>query len=259
MIAIIAILAAILLPALQQARERANSTKCISNLKNAGSLGRMYLDSNRNLWPAGDLTNSAADGTMPWWVCLARAKLAAGPVSNSGGEPTNSLSWNYNLNPAFRCPSMVLNETCGRPQGYGSSSAKMKSTADKKLPTFPFYNVDDPDLLKDGITNERDIDPSERVWLLDTGNPYEGVLCPHTHWEPDRTSLADDYCGYAVAIHGGRLNLLNMSGSVASVQPDGLGSWYAAMANNVSNNCHLRSKPIKNYITPTDSAVRTLP
>ena len=51
-IAIIAILAAILLPALQSARVRAQTTSCISNLKQMGTLGQMYLDSHRNFWPA---------------------------------------------------------------------------------------------------------------------------------------------------------------------------------------------------------------
>ena len=50
-IAIIAILAAILLPALQQARERAMSANCISNFKQMGVVSAMYMDANRGFWP----------------------------------------------------------------------------------------------------------------------------------------------------------------------------------------------------------------
>ncbi|MBR2873792.1 MAG: prepilin-type N-terminal cleavage/methylation domain-containing protein, partial [Lentisphaeria bacterium] len=45
-IAIIAILAAMLLPALQQARERAKSTTCLNNLSQLGSANAMYAADN---------------------------------------------------------------------------------------------------------------------------------------------------------------------------------------------------------------------
>ena len=46
-IAIIAILAAILLPALQAARERAKATNCVSNMKQLGTTVNIYLDNCR--------------------------------------------------------------------------------------------------------------------------------------------------------------------------------------------------------------------
>ena len=50
-IAIIAILAAMLLPALQQARERAKATTCINNLKNIGNAAVMYQGDFRGYLP----------------------------------------------------------------------------------------------------------------------------------------------------------------------------------------------------------------
>ncbi|MBO5668426.1 MAG: DUF1559 domain-containing protein [Lentisphaeria bacterium] len=61
-IAIIAILAAILLPALNSARERGRSASCINNMKQLGLKAQMYTDDNDNRWlpwrqgPRGDYT-----------------------------------------------------------------------------------------------------------------------------------------------------------------------------------------------------------
>ncbi|MBO4633041.1 MAG: type II secretion system protein, partial [Lentisphaeria bacterium] len=51
-VAIIAILAGMLLPALNAARERAKSASCIGNLKQTYTVARMYLNDYNDFFPA---------------------------------------------------------------------------------------------------------------------------------------------------------------------------------------------------------------
>lgn len=60
-IAIIAILAALLLPALNSARERARGVACISNLKQVGMSCRMYADQNKDILAVQFVTGDGYD------------------------------------------------------------------------------------------------------------------------------------------------------------------------------------------------------
>ena len=232
-IAIIAILAAILLPALQQARDRAMATKCVSNLKNCGTLGQMYLDSHKAYWTTGAFATSGST-LMPWFVELARAKLIGGP--------TTRATCHQNRDTLTLCPSIPFDELLSAyyPQSYGSSNA-VNATV---FPTKPYYKTNDPASTKvagDTVVAE----PSRRVWLIDSASTFHGNHPPYqlTGWSSGGNTQSDG-SGYAIAIHGGRMNLLSFNGAVTGENPQGLYEWFAPyVTNDGAINRH-----IQNYI-----------
>lgn len=78
-VAIIAILAAMLLPVLSKAREKARQAKCISNLKQIGIALFMYTQDNNEYLPPADIGGSAWYGLPP-----------------SAGGLTAYLNWDWN-------------------------------------------------------------------------------------------------------------------------------------------------------------------
>ena len=81
-IAIIAILAAMLLPALQQARDRASATGCQNNVKTLGNAVGFYIQDNSDWWP-GYWNTRAAYGTVPYRLGFFHSRKRPG---NSTGD-----------------------------------------------------------------------------------------------------------------------------------------------------------------------------
>ena len=93
-IAIIAILAAMLLPALQQARDRASAVKCQANMKTLGNAFDFYHQDNKGFYPG-------------WW-------------SGDGGSGTSRNCWLYTQ---MRAPGMTGD--CGNLAQYvGNGTSK---------------------------------------------------------------------------------------------------------------------------------------
>ena len=77
-IAIIAILASMLLPALNQARMRARASRCIGNLKQLGTAVQLYADGNNGLAP------QSSDSKKYWGQILVDAGYL--PIPTRGGQ-----------------------------------------------------------------------------------------------------------------------------------------------------------------------------
>ena len=78
-IAIIAILAAILFPVFAQAREKARSVSCLSNLKQAGLAYTMYTqDYDEMTTPQQRNTPNGFGSTSSYWYSLFSLTLRAG-------------------------------------------------------------------------------------------------------------------------------------------------------------------------------------
>ncbi|MBI4027538.1 MAG: DUF1559 domain-containing protein [Verrucomicrobia bacterium] len=93
-IAIIALLAALLQPALSQAREKARQVKCMNNLKQFATAFEMYLDDHEDVYP-------------PYWD--GRWVASISPYLGNPLSPT--FDWNSNdrwelmKRPVWHCPS----------------------------------------------------------------------------------------------------------------------------------------------------------
>ena len=103
-VAIIAILAAMLLPALNQARERGRAASCINNLKQLGTGVLLYTADHADFLPP---IQGSASGSYPCWTNALMGpnlKVSASAIYTSG---VWMKTGRYAQNTLFHCPSMT--------------------------------------------------------------------------------------------------------------------------------------------------------
>jgi prepilin-type processing-associated H-X9-DG protein/prepilin-type N-terminal cleavage/methylation domain-containing protein len=161
-IAIIAILASMLLPALKNARMKAHEIRCISNLKQCGSSVMLYsTDFNGYCVPAISEENSFSWTTLRvrWFQALVELDYLPGTL-DAMMEPNADFVW--------RCPSYKSTIPDGsngnRSVGYGMLTT-LKSGVGRS-----FYKL------------TRASTPSTQIWLADSYNNNGLTIDATTHY-----------------------------------------------------------------------------
>ena len=248
-IAIIAILAAILLPALQAARERAQSTKCVNNLKQLATSAQGYINDNRSWWPNA---NNGPGGyeVLGWTYALQKAK-----VINPGIDDKDTKDY------YFRCPDVKILPNTARAtygmQAYGSPYAFNHNVGigyPLNDPTFAYGFAKYkslPGTVAVSTALDQNVSPSQRVWFADSTNA--GTSSGTAPWrQVERlfvNTLKVNFAGGApngkiTLNHAGRCNIAAVGGNVASVSSDELQNWYtfAIKHTDIGNNKHISVK-----------------
>ena len=120
-IAIIAILAAMLLPALQQARERGKATSCVNNLKQFGMALNEYCDRCNDYLPH----YSKNYNSRGYWSGAVDGPFVS--TLGAGGRCVGGLNLNSAYQELYRhklaCPSVQTRECTYTPNGFTPSYA----------------------------------------------------------------------------------------------------------------------------------------
>jgi prepilin-type N-terminal cleavage/methylation domain-containing protein len=132
-IAIIAILASLLLPAVQAAREAARKTQCRNNLRQIGIALHAYYDQ-KNVFPPGyvsAINPDLSDAGMGWgWGSFLLPTLEEAALAEQinyalqVGDPANAAPATTSL-PAYHCPTEIYSGTFTVLDGNGNPLVKV--------------------------------------------------------------------------------------------------------------------------------------
>lgn len=239
-IAIIAILAAILLPALQSARVRAQSSSCISNLKQVGILAQQYINDHRGNWGSG---NTGMDQMQLSWVFnLHRGKYIKlhDPSETTwwGSFGSSRIADLNNSMPDFmRCPSVPLSREYDKYKFFQTYGANYNNN-NKPAAVLAVSNSGFSKGYKDAANRAdlflRDnVSPSDRVMFCDNVTIYniQSALSISSYQASGNFSSVNFYA-YPTPIHNYRINMLNYDGHTVAIDPLDISKYFFARTDN---------------------------
>jgi prepilin-type N-terminal cleavage/methylation domain-containing protein/prepilin-type processing-associated H-X9-DG protein len=214
-IAIIAILAGLLLPALAKAKAKAQSIKCLSNMRNWGQATYMYMADNQDfLPPFGEGTYTS---TKPFWIALLAPYVAK--TAPDGIYVTNTAIY---TNEVRRCPA-------GKawPPGSGYFLGKVDSWDTWIGANYALYHNNGPlnapfYYMNDGANSpcraSRIRKPVDAMIYMDTASfyVYSPMEWPFTR-DMDGDGIRDDgmqALGYPTGYNSGRPKVHNNGANV---------------------------------------------
>ena len=190
-IAIIAILASMLLPALSQAKQKAQMIKCVSNLHQIGIGLHLYLDNNADTFPPFDAGQFHQSGNLIFAAALGGldpTPLFAGILPAA----TNRHLARYVPTPeAFHCPAdkgLDISSVSGFPPARPSMYLAMGCSYRLNGQLHAAYTssiAEDPDYNLCGKKESWVPDPSHFIQMHEAGGyPWDGLF---VHWHGSGT------------------------------------------------------------------------
>jgi len=216
-IAIIAILAAMLLPALNNAKQKGRRLACLSNMRQIGMATMMYATDHRDFLPYGYAYTWPGQNELWWWQDLCRPYIKSEPVYSCPSAAPHG-TWST-LRPPGTPRPLVKDYLCNAQGGAYSSSGKPEWVGANgpfinnwMNPSRSMAEIKDPVgtiAIYDGSTNVFEIWRLEQVdaWYNagygpaffgdspDTRNPTSGHVAPR-HSRGYNASFSDGHAQF---------------------------------------------------------------
>ena len=216
-IAIIAILAGMLLPALNAARESAIGSSCAGNLRQVGNYYALYAGDFKGGMPYGKYDpKSNRISWQEWFYETGYSKI-----------PT---SYRTTGNLIFSCPVRLAQK---EQVGCGWEYGRLNLNA-----VWPMPLCDTRDSNARVYLSEKVKTPSQTPLLFDSRTLVASVnyLAQQTILTPNGPAAANGAAGNVAAVHKGKVSVLTFDGGVHTVLPSQLPSYWEAYFGRDSRN-----------------------